>query len=32
MTKQEFEQYTAWKATYEEHQACDCTKCNDNVG
>lgn len=29
MTKQQFEQYTAWKATYEEHQKCDCTKCND---
>ena len=29
MTKEQFENNTNWKMTYEEYQECDCTKCKN---
>ena len=28
MTREHFENNTAWKMTYEEFQKCDCTQCD----
>ena len=28
MTKEQFENNTAWKMSYEEYQKCDCTHCD----
>lgn len=28
MTKEYFEDVTSWNMTWEEYQACDCTKCD----
>lgn len=29
MTKEQFENNTNYKMTFEEYQKCDCTKCSD---
>ena len=29
MTKEQFENNTNWKMTFEEYQKCDCTQCDD---
>lgn len=28
MTREQFENNTNWKMTFEEFEKCDCTKCN----
>lgn len=28
MTREQFENNTNWKMTFEEYQKCDCTQCN----
>ena len=30
MTKEQFENNTNWKMTFEEYQKCDCTHCDNN--
>lgn len=27
MTREQFENNTSWKMSYEEYQKCDCTQC-----
>lgn len=30
MTREQFENNTNWKMTFEEYQKCDCTHCDNN--